>query len=309
MEQTLGRVVVVGGANLDIVGHSFRPLVERDSNPGYARRSAGGVGRNVAENLARLGIPTALITALGRDSNAEHVRERCELAGIDLSGTIEVDMPGSLYLAILDEGGELALALSDMRALDRLTPQVLEERSELLQSADLIVADANLPAETLSWLASEARPPLLFDPVSARKAEPASALLGALSAVKCTVAEAMSLLAEGTRAPEDPAWLAERLLGAGPLAAFVTAGAKGVYYADNAGRGHVPAPRATIADATGAGDAFTAGVAAGMLGGVSARHAAEFGSRLAGMTLSSEHTVSDEVTPEVLAKEIERWRL
>lgn len=303
-----GRVVVVGGANLDLVGHSFKPLIERDSNPGYVRRSAGGVGRNVAENLARLGIDTALVTAFGNDVNGREVAAGCESAGVDLSGSIQVDLPGSLYLAILDEGGDMALALSDMRALDRLTPAVLEERRGLLDGAQLVVADANLPSETLGWLVSEAHAPILFDPVSTGKAAGAAAFVGQLTAIKCNAAEAAMLLADGSRAPDDPAWLAERLLGTGMLAAYVTAGTQGVYYADNAGSGHLPAPRTTLADATGAGDAFTAGVAAAMLAGVGARHAADFGSRLAGVTLASEHTVSDRITPDLLVQETERWR-
>lgn len=308
MQQVEGRVVVVGGANLDLVGHSFKPLVERDSNPGYIRRSAGGVGRNVAENLARLGIQTALVTAFGNDANARDVESGCASAGVDLSGSIHVDLPGSLYLAILDEGGDMALALSDMRALDRLTPAMLAKRRDLLDEARLLVADANLPPDTLGWLVSETRAPILFDPVSTGKAASAAAFVGELTAIKCNAAEAAMLLGAGTRAPDDPAWLAERLLSTGMLAAFVTAGTQGVYYADHAGSGHLQAPRATLADATGAGDAFTAGVAAAMLAGVSARHAAEFGSRLAGITLGSEHTVSDHITPDLLAHETERWR-
>lgn len=307
MQQVDGRVVVIGGANLDIVGHSFKPLVSRDSNPGFVRRSAGGVGRNAAENLARLGIETALVTAFGNDSAAHEVSERCEAVGVDLSGSIRVELPGSLYLAILDEGGEMALALSDMRALDRLTPQVLEERRELIDGAQLLVCDANLPAETLGWIASEARPPILFDPVSTGKAVRAAPIVGRLSAIKCNSAEAAMLLSNGSRVTDDPARLARRLVATGMLAAYVTSGAGGVHYADDVGSGHLPAPRTTLADATGAGDAFTAGVAAAMLAGVSARHAADFGTKLAGLTLASEHTVSDHVDETLLALEMETW--
>lgn len=308
MQRLSGRIVVVGGANLDTVGHSFKPLIPRDSNPGYVRRSAGGVGRNVAENLARLGVETALITAFGNDANASDVVTRCEEAGIDLSRSIHVEIPGSVYIAILDEAGEMALALSDMRPLDRLTPEVLEQRREFIDGAQLVVADANLPSESLAWLASQARPPILFDPVSTSKAARASAFAGQLSAIKCNVAEAAMLLAGGSRAPGDPKWLARRLLGTGMLSVFVTAGPDGVFYADAAGDGHVPAPRTTLADATGAGDAFTAGVAVAMLAGMSARHAAELGSTMAGLALASEHTVSDHVTPELLEAELGRWR-
>ena len=120
------RIVVFGGANTDIAGASDAALVQRDSNPGRVTVSCGGVGRNVAENLAKLGCDTALVTAFGGDHNARELRGCCEASGIDVSASITCDdLPGSVYLAILDDAGDMALALSDMRALDRLTPDAL----------------------------------------------------------------------------------------------------------------------------------------------------------------------------------------
>ena len=50
-----GYIAVVGGVNIDVGGRSFAPLVAGDSNPGVIRTSLGGVGRNIAHNLALLG--------------------------------------------------------------------------------------------------------------------------------------------------------------------------------------------------------------------------------------------------------------
>ncbi len=301
-----GRVVVVGGANLDVVGHSFAPLVAEDSNPGFVRRSAGGVGRNIAENLARLGVETSLLTVFGNDVNAREVMDRCTSSGIDLSLSATVDLPGSLYLAILDDGGDMALALSDMRALERLTPAMLAERAADLAAADLIVIDANLPSESLAWLAEEALAPLVVDAVSTTKAERLGPYLSSFAVLKCNAAEASMLL--GDQADRlDAEEIAERLNGVvrGPV--FVTAAAGGVSYADATERGHLPAPHAAVANATGAGDAFTAGLVAAQLAGVTAPHAAAFGSALAALTLASQHTVSERVNPEVLGKAMKEW--
>jgi len=91
------RAVVVGGANTDIVGHSYAALVQRDSNPGFVRISAGGVGRNVAENLARLRVSTHLVSAFGGDHNAAALAEQCEAVGIGLEHALHIDsLPGSL---------------------------------------------------------------------------------------------------------------------------------------------------------------------------------------------------------------------
>lgn len=305
----MGRVVVIGGANLDVVGHSFAPLVPSDSNPGYVRRSAGGVGRNIAENLARLGVSTTLITAFGQDANAEYVAEKCRSVGIDLSRSLMTELPGSLYLAILDDGGEMALALSDMRPLDRLTPRVLEERADVIDEAGLVVAEANLPYESLEWLAQR-RTRLLVDSVSTRKAEKLKPLLARFDALKCTAEEALVMLGRQP-GPRDPATererevpdrleLARALNSIGVESAFVTAGDRGTYYAADHRSGHLPAPRTTVANTTGAGDAFAAGVAAGLLMRGDAQAAARIGTRLAGVTLASEHTVSEHVSPELL---------
>lgn len=302
-----GRIVVVGGANSDIVGHSFAQLIAQDSNPGYVRRSPGGVARNVAENLARLGLSTSLVTAFGNDADADHIRASCTAVGIDLTGSITAPVPGSVYLAILDDGGDMALALSDARALDRLRPAVLEDCRELLDSADILVADGNLPIESVEWLASEAKAPIIFDPVSTTKALRGAPVLSAFSAVKCNAAEAAALLGVGDPHSLKPSDLAGAIVAAGAGSAFVTAGAAGTWFADPSGTGHLPAPSTAVANATGAGDAFTAGVAAAMLLGATPRHAAALGSILAGITLGSEHTVCERVTPEVLAEEAATW--
>ena len=64
-------VVVVGGANVDLKAQSSEKAIAATSNPGHASLSAGGVGRNIAENLARLGTPTHLVAAIGVDQLGE----------------------------------------------------------------------------------------------------------------------------------------------------------------------------------------------------------------------------------------------
>ena len=99
-----GYIVGIGGTNVDFCGRSFRAVRMRDSNPGEVRVSAGGVTRNVCENLARLGADVRLITALGDDANAAFLRRACEEAGIDLSCAYYMkNQTSSAYISILDE--------------------------------------------------------------------------------------------------------------------------------------------------------------------------------------------------------------
>jgi len=173
-----GAVVVIGGANVDILGVPDAPLVSADSNPGRIEMSPGGVGRNIAENLARLGVTTRLITVLGGDANGRFLAEECARDGIDIVYSLVLaDEPGPVYLAILDAHGDMALALNDMRAMEHLTPDALEPRAVTLAGAALVVVDTNLPAETLAWIADHVPVPLVLDPISVAKARRALPLL------------------------------------------------------------------------------------------------------------------------------------
>src|SRR5574340_471185 len=127
---TSPRITVVGGANTDLVGVPEGRFIPGDSNPGHVRVSAGGVGRNVAENLARMGASVRLVTAFGSDGSGRDLAADCEALGIDISASVRLDdLPGPRYLAVLDDRGGLAAAVSDMRALGSLTAAALSPHS------------------------------------------------------------------------------------------------------------------------------------------------------------------------------------
>lgn len=298
-----GRIVVAGGANVDIVGHPDRELVARDSNPGHVRLSPGGVGRNIAENLVRLGVQVELITALGNDIFSTFLAEECARDHIGLAHAVSVDAPGSLYLAILDACGDMALALNEMRALDALTPEALGLRSAAFEVADLVIADANLPQDSIAWLGTHVKAPLVLDAVSTAKAPRCRAAFGSLAALTCNAAETSVLLGHDVdeRDPASVAGAARALANAGVERVFVTCGTRGVWFAGPEGDGSVPAPQVVVANATGAGDAFAAAVAFCLLAGTDTPTAARSGSALAALALESERTVSERIGPDSLA--------
>jgi pseudouridine kinase len=300
-------VVVVGGANTDVVGVPIASLVEHDSNPGVIRTSAGGVGRNVAENLARLGVAVELVTAFGGDAAGAGLRSSCRGAGIGVAQSLTVaDLPGAHYLAVLDARHDMAVAINDMRVLDRLTPVFLAEpeRAALLLAADLVVADANLPAETLAWLTAAVRAPIVFEPVSAAKTGRAVGALDRLAAVTPNTLEAAELLGHevaGIAAARDAAL---ELVARGVGAAFVTCGIQGIAWADAGGSGIVAAPRVEVANASGAGDAFCAGIAFALLAHADAWSAALFGTAMAAFALTDDETVSRATTRAAALKKM-----
>lgn len=175
-------VVVIGGANVDIKVRSLAPVQARTSNPGRSHTTSGGVGRNVAENLARLGTPTQLIAAVGRDTAGERLLSDTRAAGVRVDHVHRSAHPTGTYTAVLDADGDMLVAVADMAATDGLSPQDLQHARELIASASLLVLDGNLSAAALGYaldIAYAADVPTVIDPVSAPKAALLAPLLAA----------------------------------------------------------------------------------------------------------------------------------
>ena len=107
--------LVIGGANMDISGFPHKTLIFNDSNPGSVQLSMGGVGRNIAENLSRMGVRVKMLSAIGRDVYGEKII----LTAVVLKSTwtrsrLSKTAGTSIYLSIQDDSGEMILALSDM---------------------------------------------------------------------------------------------------------------------------------------------------------------------------------------------------
>lgn len=323
------RVAVIGGMDIDIQGKAFLPFKSGDSNPGSLKLVPGGVGRNIAENLVRLGCDVELITTLGDDPYAKVLEASCLDAGISLENCVKLqNSPSSCYLCILDYNGRLAGGLSAMDSIDRLGPELLEERAKLLDAMDLIVVDANLPTASINWLASRypkdhAGPRLGFDPVSEKKAERGRAALGAFAFAEPNRAEA-AILADyvGLRSgePQDmsPDTLASILRSRGLGEAFVSIGFEGLWV-EGEGRerwiAHLPRQRPSgdvNESASAVSDASCAAIAWGLVSGADLGERCSLALAAGLLTASSQSPVSPEMSSdrlESLSKDIERERV
>ena len=288
------RVTVVGGANTDICGRPAQALIRRDSAPGTVSVRHGGVGRNIACDLARLGLRTRFVTALGDDSFGVSVREGCRSCGVDMSLTRTVRGARSpVYLYLSDEKGEMDAAVSDMELMAALTPAYLRSRLDEIDDADAVVLDGNLPAETIAFLCENLRAPIVADPVSTAKAPRFASVLGRLAAIKPNLLEARALT--GKQSPED---CAEALLRSGVGSVFLSLGAKGLLAASGEERVLLPCERPELVNATGAGDAATAAVVWAMVRGLDLAAAAR-AAVLAGAIAAA----SEEASPPQLRAE------
>lgn len=284
-------VVVVGGANLDLKARTTSPVVPRTSNPGTVATSAGGVGRNIAENLARLGTPTLLVAAVGQDLFAEDVLGVSAEAGVDVSRVRRVAGPTGTYLAVLDERGELAVAVSAMAASDALSPDDVAAARDVLEAAALVVLDGNLRADTLdaAWaVASAAGLRVVLDPVSVPKAARLAPLLGVRD-LWCLTPNADELAALGARTPAD---LHDRGVGV----VWRREGALGSTISTTEGEVRLATIPGEVVDVTGAGDAMLAAFCHALLDGEELADAAAYGHAAAALTVASPHTVRPDLT-------------
>ena len=294
--------VVVGGVNMDIGGTSRAPLVRADSNPGVVRMSLGGVGRNIAHNMALLGLDVRLITAFGDDLYAQRIAASCGELGIDISRALQI--PGertSTYLFIADEEGEMELALSDMEIYRHITPAFLNTRLQLLQNAQLVVVDANIPAGAIRWLADHVGPPIFADPVSTAKADKLRPVLGKLHTLKPNHLEAELLSGVEIRDEASLNRAADKLLETGLRRVFLSLGGNGVLAADHGGRVRLPCLPGDRVNTTGCGDAFMAALAWAYLEGTALEDTARAGLAAAAIAMESAETINGAMSAGALS--------
>lgn len=296
-------VLIIGAACLDVKGRVTGPLQMHTSNPGVIRRSPGGVARNIAENLARLGVETTLISALGDDWAGRAILDATRQAGVDVEHVlVQPDIRTGTYQALLDGDRQLIVALDDMAALEQITPRYLNDRRRLFRDAQMIVVDANLsPAalETTFRLAARYDRPVCADPTSMSLAGRLRPFLGQLHLATPNLEEATALLGE-SRAPRSPITTARRLVAAGVKVAVITLGERGLCYATGEERGHLPAIDVPIVDRTGVGDALTAAVIFGLLEDLPPSEAVRLGLSAAAITLQCRETVCPDLSLEKL---------
>ena len=295
------RAAVVGGVNIDIGGTARAPLVMGDSNPGAVRFSLGGVGRNIAHNLSLLGVDVRLLTALGEDLWASRIEGSCALLGIDLTGSLIV--PGSstsTYLYLAGPEGDMALAVSDMDIYERLTPAALEPKLPWLRDAQVLVLDANLPAETIAWLCGRVTVPIFADAVSAAKAGRLKDVLGKLHTLKPNRLEAELLSGVAIHDERSLFRAADALLETGLKRVFISLGADGVLAADADTRLRLPTARGEHVNTTGCGDAFLAALVWSQLRGLDLKDSARAGVAAAGIAMSDTETVSPRMSAQAV---------
>jgi len=295
-------IACIGGAHYDRRGQLDAPSIPGTSNPGKMRMDFGGVARNVACNLARLGCGVAMVSRVGADAAGREVCENLAAVGIHTAGvTVSAARPTASYTAILEPGGQLVIGVADMEIYEEMTPAVLQPALPALQECRLWFADANLPAATLAWVLDRAGGiPVAVDAISVAKSRRLVDLLPRISVLFCNREQAVVMA--GLADPRPSASAAARgLMASGARAGVVSAEAHGIAVWEH---GHVQAMRAAAAqprDVTGGGDALAAGTLYGLANGETlAQATGGWGRAAAAVTVESEFSAVPDLTRAML---------
>ncbi|GGR05277.1 carbohydrate kinase family protein [Deinococcus ruber] len=292
MTEKTAPVLVVGGINADVLGRTLSAPVLHTSNPAHASVTPGGVARNIAETLARLGVAARLLGAVGTDVLGTGVLDATERAGVDVSGVLHLRGQTGTYLAVLNDAGELHIGLAAMELTDTLTPEVAAGWAAEVAGALLLILDANLPAQTVRMLLDAAQTAgvrTVLDPVSAPKA---ARLRGLLDGVFLLTPDRAELEALGGL---------EEVYRQGVQQVLLTLGAQGsVLHRPGQTPIATPAPAVSVRDVTGAGDALVSGLCAGLVRGLPLPDAVQVGHACAALTVQSAHTVRNDLSWEAV---------
>ena len=302
-------VICIGGANVDRKFLMDRPAQMGTSNPASVSGSVGGVARNVAENLGRLGHAVKLLSIVGNDSEWNLI-EAASSSFMSTELTKVVDgLSTGTYTAILEPDGEMLLAMADMKIYDSLTPGHISKNDSALLSAAFLVIDLNCPLETVEYvrrLALTNKIPLAVIPVSAPKMDRLSKDLIGISWLILNRDEASKFLQMPIESMDDWHQAAQRLLDQGVEAVVITGGKAGAVAGNSTGIHHYPAMQVDhVTDVTGAGDAFSSAIVHSVMGGQKFESVIHSGMVNAAKTLESNATVRHELTAVQLQKELE----
>ena len=301
-------VTVIGAANVDISAKSYASIKPRDSNPGSILRSAGGVGRNIAENLARLSVDVKLIAAVGDDAHGEALLTQAKAAGIDVDYCyIDKEAATSTYIAILDANGEMHVGLMGDSA--QLTMAHIQAQADLIAGSEIILVDSNLDRGINAKIMEQFQGKALYvDPISETKALRIRDFVGQFHTIKMNRQEAAVLAGFAITDDASLKKAGDYFLNRGTKRVIISLGEAGIYYKTQTEEIKQAAQPVTVKNATGAGDALMAAVIYCSLEGKAAAYTADFAQAMARLALMSETTVSGRISIEEVERQMKGWQ-
>ena len=304
-------VIVLGACSLDIQGTPHKKGLPGDSIPGQVTMTPGGVGRNIAENIARLGHSVRMLSVVGRDKAGQQVLSATAAAGVDISTIVQLaENPTPIYLSILDRHNEMVQAINDMALIEQLTPKLLTPHTNSLQHTRALVVDANLPEDTLeNLLATPQLPPVFADCVSASKVERLKPWLKYIHCLKPNKMEAGLLWGQTIETQADLTACAQWFHEQGVKLLVISLGSDGVFASTTQSSSleqlHIPAPATQAISVSGAGDALMAGLVHSFLQNLDLQETIATAQICAAIALEYHGTINPALTADAVSQRLQ----
>ena len=283
-------IIVVGSINTDLVAVTKRmPVVGETVIASDFQIHPGGKGANQAVAVARLGYPVRLIGRLGKDAFGAELRTHLQTAGVDITGVSTSEGVSGVAVVVVSERGDNSILVAP-GANSMVTPEYLDTNISILRSAGMVLAQLEIPLETVEYLAricAQESVPLILDPAPARDLPPG--IFKNIAWFTPNQTESAFYLGNkhSESSPPAPAETAEMFLSNGCRGVVLKMGTNGTYLASQDGTGGaVPAFSVNAIDTTAAGDAFNAGFATGLMLGKSPLDSAAFAAAVAAISVT-----------------------
>ena len=288
----LNNVLVIGAVNIDINTQTVKPYTMHDSNIINSTISIGGVGGNIAFNLARLGVHVSFLTILGNDSFAHTITKTFKELQIQYPESLILDTKSNLYISVLDHQGELFLGLNDMKSISYLTPTIIQSKHDYISQFNTIVIDNNLEAETIHHICKTYHDKfLIIDAVSCEKAPKLLPVLDYVNIVKMNKLEYDELF-DGKAEAQNTL---QNQITKG-LQVLLTDHDQDIFvYTAHKTYQTTPIPCSNIVSTSGAGDGLLSGYIYGIVSGKTIEESLEIGKRIAYVTSQVPTSTSKEV--------------
>ena len=305
-------IVVVGAVFVDVKGFPEDKYIPTGRNAGKVEIVHGGVGRNVAEDIANIELRPTFVSLVDDTAEGEEVISKLRNHKVNTDYIRRVKDGMGMWLAVFDNMGDIAGSISKRPDLSPICDMLDEKGDEIFRNADSIIMEIDVDKEIVKRVfryAEKYHKPVYAVVANMSIATQRRDFLQSIDCFVCNQQEAGILFVSdfSDMSPEELCDdLSRRVISAQIPSMVVTMGSRGAVYADMHGdKGVYPAQKVTVRDTTGAGDAFCAGVAIGLTYKKSMREAVEIGTRLAASVITASENVCPRFRPRELGLDVE----
>lgn len=308
MNNTNSYALVFGVSVFDICGFTDNNYRCNDSNPGQVKTSFGGVCRNIAECMSRVGVNTKFISILGDDETGSRMIEHSKLMNYDMSDSLIIEGGHTpTYMAILNHQGEMVSAVVDMKIIDKFTTEFIDSKADTIRNSEYMILDSDRP-DIVEYILKHFNGDTKFilDPVSAAKSEGVKHLIKYFHTIKPNRYEAEIMCGFEIKNDEDLRKAGKYFIDLGIKNVFITLDEDGIYYNNGIEEGKIKAKEVSVVNVTGAGDSFVAGIANGYMNNTNIVDTVKYAISMSTITISTEETIHPDMSHELVKEYMDK---